>query len=266
MKEKDLEKCLDNLIIEGLIKEAEQDNAEFEAALRNMSDEDFLQLISQDINVEVAEPSHLGASEPAYSELIFEDEEFTLSHSPIKLNKARKIADSSPCVKDGFNDASPTKSKSKQSTWKPWVAAIASAAAILVIVLIPTFRYIDSRVCESTLLASSSYKTPSRGGNDIDIASLSKAKVLSMIPKLQEQYESLEPVEEMYVLDEPEDVVSEDYYIEATDQKEAGMQLVQAYLRTNQKVKAVELLHELSDKYGDSDFGNQCKKLLEILE
>ncbi len=100
----------------------------------------------------------------------------------------------------------------------------------------------------------------------MDIATLPKAKVLSMIPKLHEQYELLEPEEEMYVLDEPEEVVGEEYYIEATDQKEAGMQLVQAYLRTNQKAKAVELLHELADKYADSDFGDHCKKLLEILE
>ncbi len=204
MKEKDFEKCLDNLIIDGLIKESEQDNAEFEAAVRNMSDEDFLQLIGT--------------------------------------------------------------SKSKQSQWKLWVGAIASVAAILLIVLIPTIHNMDSKICQSALIASSSYMTPSRGGNDMDFASLPKDKVRSMIPKLQEQYELLEPAEEIYVLDEPEEVSGVEYYIEATDQKEAGMQLVQAYLRTNQKAKAVELLHELADKYADSDFGDHCKKLLEILE
>ncbi|MDE6691866.1 MAG: hypothetical protein K2K05_00595 [Muribaculaceae bacterium] len=41
MKEKDLEKNLDNFIIDGLIKEAELDDAYFEAAMRKMSDEEF---------------------------------------------------------------------------------------------------------------------------------------------------------------------------------------------------------------------------------
>lgn len=47
-KEKDLDKHLDNLIIDGLIKEAEQDNADFEAAMRNISDDDFESIIASD--------------------------------------------------------------------------------------------------------------------------------------------------------------------------------------------------------------------------
>lgn len=45
MKEEDLKKNLDKIIIDGLIKEAEQENADFEAAMKKMSNEDFLELI-----------------------------------------------------------------------------------------------------------------------------------------------------------------------------------------------------------------------------
>lgn len=47
MKEKDFDKSIDNIIIDGLRKEAAQDNADFEAAVRNMSDEAFQELIQR---------------------------------------------------------------------------------------------------------------------------------------------------------------------------------------------------------------------------
>ena len=50
MKEKDLERNLDNLIIDGLIKEAEQDNADFEAAMRVMSEDEFMDMLSKKVS------------------------------------------------------------------------------------------------------------------------------------------------------------------------------------------------------------------------
>lgn len=47
MKEKDFDKSIDNIIIDGLRKEAAQDNADFEAAVRNMSDQAFQELIQR---------------------------------------------------------------------------------------------------------------------------------------------------------------------------------------------------------------------------
>ncbi len=264
MKEKDFEKCLDNLIIDGLIKESEQDNAEFEAALRSMSDEDFLQLISQDLPVEVADSYHLGAAEPSYNELIFEDEEFKVSHSPINLNRAQRIQCSTPFIQDGFDETSYRRSKSKPANWKLWVGAIASVAAILLIVLIPTIHNTDSKLCQSALIASSSFYLPSRG---FEVASLPSEEIKAMLPELQKQYEasmhqdkiSLEAIESNKEF-------SEEYYFSSADPQEAGMDLVQAYLKLNEKDKAIDVLRQLSDEYGDSDFGEHCRKLLEILE
>ncbi len=45
MNDKDLNKNIENLIIKGLIKEAEQENFDFQVALRNMSHEDFMNLL-----------------------------------------------------------------------------------------------------------------------------------------------------------------------------------------------------------------------------
>lgn len=45
MNDKDLNKNIENLIIKGLIKEAEQENFDFQVALRNMSHEDFMDLL-----------------------------------------------------------------------------------------------------------------------------------------------------------------------------------------------------------------------------
>lgn len=47
MKEKDFDSHIDDLIIDGLIKEAEQDNADFEAAMRRITDEEFFEIIME---------------------------------------------------------------------------------------------------------------------------------------------------------------------------------------------------------------------------
>ncbi len=88
-----------------------------------------------------------------------------------------------------------------------------------------------------------------------------------MLPELQKQYEasmhqdkiSLEAIESNKEF-------SEEYYFSSADPQEAGMDLVQAYLKLNEKDKAIDVLRQLSDEYGDSDFGEHCRKLLEILE
>lgn len=49
MKEKELEKHLENLIINGLRKEAEHENAEFEVAMRKMKQESFEEMIDRPI-------------------------------------------------------------------------------------------------------------------------------------------------------------------------------------------------------------------------
>ncbi len=268
MKEKDFEKCLDNLIIAGLIKEAEQDNADFEAAMRNISNEDFLSLIYEGATKEDAASFEPKSETPVYNHLMSDDliplgAEPMFSRAPIRMSE-RKQEEISKCIADGFTEHKIAKPESKPSNWKLWVGAIASAAAILLIVLIPAVHSMDAKLCESALLASSTYALPSRG---MEIASLPKDEVKSMLPEIKQQYDAtMKDDGRKFAYGETIKELPEGYYIASADPREAGMELVQAYLKLNEKGKAIEVLRELSEKYRDTDFGNHCKSLLEILE
>lgn len=275
MKEKDLEKCLDNLIIKGLIREAEQDNADFETAMRNMSDEDFLALIYDGVENPIATPYNKIATsynkeeaEPTYKDFVLAENQYASWSAP-SLNKDEEdLCEpefSLSIAAEGFGDAeSDMEVSAKRRNWKPWIAAIVSAAALLLIILIPAYNSMDSRVCESALLASVTDMTPSRGGDDI--VTMPKEEVKAILPELKKQYSaSLKRDEGIRNIENPEDK-EEDYYQFFSDPQEAGMELVQAYLRLNKKEKAIEVLRQLSDKYKDSEFGDHCNKLLEILE
>lgn len=70
MKEESLNSSLINLIVRGLILESEQENAEFESAMRNIDDESFFELVFHDF-------SSVSKSEVKLNEadsLIFHDE------------------------------------------------------------------------------------------------------------------------------------------------------------------------------------------------
>lgn len=278
MKEKDLDKHLDNLIIKGLIQEAEQDNAEFEAAMCNMSDEDFLALI-YDHATETA-PAFSTSLEKAeidtYDDLVVSNNELALADEAIPklsepkqtkasksriFNKDQRILADAECVDEDFIGVDTTHSKQRRLNWKPWLAAIASTAAILVAVLIPGYYSMNARVCESALLASTSFGNPSRA---VVISSMSKEEIKEMLPELKMQYQS--SLERTAEIRQPEPTDNESYYIDQKDPKKAGMDLVQAYLILKDKGKAIEVLGELSDRYENSDFGEHCKKLLEILK
>ena len=237
MKEKDLNKCLDNLIIKGLIQEAEQDNAEFETAMREISDEDFLGLIYDTVDEPIA------ASMNMEKEVFLKDTVIPSAPRRITLRKANHVSDE---WKEWDTPAPSNKHKAQKSgnkVWKIWAGAIASVAAILLIVFIPAYREMNSRLCDSALLASETYMGPSRG---IDIYSLENNEVKDMLPELEQQYaESIR---------------------QRLNPQEAGMDLLQAYLKLGEKDKAVDVLHKLEANIDDPDFQDYCKKMLEILE
>ena len=267
MKEKDLDKCLDNLIIKGLIQEAEQDNAEFETAMRKMSDEDFLALI-----YDTAEEPIESAVLTEKDIILAEDEAIAMSPS-VAFSISDVLAGYSGDEWDDFELPAPQsveeKSETRRKGWKIWTAAIASVAAILLIVLIPVHRDLNSRICESALLASEAYMPPSRG---TDISSMNDDEVQAMLPKLEKQYsvsiaQSREPSAPKGIVGEQNrDLDDLSYYIQRVTPRDAGIELVQAYLKLNQKDKAIETLRELAESDEDPDFREYCRKMLEILE
>lgn len=261
MKEKDLEKCLDNLIIKGLIQEAEQDNAEFETALRNMSEEDFLALVYD------------ASEQPTGAGILYNDKIILTKKETIE--KEHELAFS---IDEGFGGSGhyyrrahsaaseldkPKAASAGNKSWKIWIAAIASVAAILLIVFIPAYKIMDSRVCESALLASETYKGPSRG---IKISAMQNDEVKAMLPELEKQFQVSQEVQDILVLDDEPEPEGLDYYSGAVGAEEAGMDLVQAYLKLGKKEKAIEVLHKLAANNDNPDFREFCQKMLEILE
>lgn len=104
----------------------------------------------------------------------------------------------------------------------------------------------NSKLCDSALIASSSYMTSTKGGFDVNTATRGQIKA------------------ELTTL--------ETNYIQAADdeeKREAGWNLVQAYLKLHKKGDAIKVLKELNVKFGEgrmNEFGNPYKELLEILD
>ncbi len=226
MNEKDLEKNLDNLIIDGLIKEAEQDNADFEAAMRKMSDEEFVELIY----------------EPAYA--------YAEKDRALDMAAASIAADMDLFEKQQTTSRSIVAKKSKWQVLRPWITSAVAAAAVVLIILIPSVNAMNGKLCDSALYASTAYITSSRSANEINGLSDDQLKV--KLPELEKRYK---------------DCIKEDgkftYYTD--DLREAGWDLTLAYLRLHKKGDAVKVLKVLSAQFNGTPFGNHCQKMLDQL-
>lgn len=272
MKENVLEKNLENLIIDGLIKEAEQDNADFENAMRNMSDEDFLELI-----YEPAYVSDTCDNTPEIQEEIWPDESiggFSCGSVPpprysrsIALRSRPMAAQSRPALSEMIFDEEPSqmpvtpapvsevkprkKAKSKLRLLGPWLAAAVVAVSVIMIVLIPSLNSMHARLCESALYASSQYISTSQSATTI--SELSDYELKNRLPELEERYRE-------YIENGQS---SSSYY---DNLKEVGWDLTLAYLRLHRKGDAVSVLKVLGKEYSDTEFGIHCTKLLHLLE
>ena len=225
MKEKDLDKHLDNLIIDGLIKEAEQDNADFEAAMRNMSDEEFEELIYEPVDAE--------AKEDRASEMMAASVAADMDH----LEKRRRHQ---PLVAK----------KSKWQEFRPWITSAVAAAAVVLIVLIPSVNAMNGKLCDSALYASNAYITSSRSASEIN--GLSGGQLKSKLPGLEKRYEECVKVDGKFT-----------YYTD--DLKEAGWDLTLAYLRLHKKGDALKVLKVLSTQFEGTPFGDHCQKMINQL-
>ncbi len=197
MKEKDLDKNLDKIIIEGLIKEAEQDSADFAVAMRKISDKDFEAIVR---------------------------ESGLRTHKKKKMNFRR---------------------------FRPWLISAISAAAVILIVLIPSFNSMNARLCDSALYMSEVYITPAKGGFDVSTAT--DEQIRKELPALEERYEA------SIVMDGESTTYTADF-------KDAGWTLAVAYLKLHKKGDAVRVLKTLESQTNGTLFGDHCAKLLRQLE
>lgn len=237
MKEKDFDKYLDNLIIDGLIKEAEQDNADFEAAMRKISDEEFDEMIFEPAYA--IEESHAASAIPSIRENRF---------PKIELKRAQRIT-----IEEPTPTSLPKTAKHnilKREVFRPWLTSAVAAAVVVLIVLIPSINYMDGKLCDSVLYASESYLTPSKGRMDVANASVEELK--KELPNLESRYKNCIQVDGKLT-----------HYTD--DLQEAGWDLTIAYLKLHKKKDAVKVLKVLSTQFNGTPFGNHCQTMLEHL-
>lgn len=219
MKEKKLEKMLDSMIVDGLIKESEQDNADFEYAMSKISEEDFDEIVKV--------PEY--ADERVCADMCADTEGYRSSAASV-------IQQKTPVLLQG----------KKRFMIKPWIYSLSAAAAILMCVLVPAYNMMNNKLCDSALIASNSYMTSTKGGFDVNTATKDQIKA------------------ELKTL--------ETDYIQAADdeeKREAGWNLVQAYLKLHKKGETIKVLKELNEKFGEgrlNEFDNPYQELLEILD
>lgn len=235
MKEKDLDKNLESIIIDGLIKEAEQENADFAAEMRRMSKEEFEDMVYQPVYADSGD---------------CQDEYSSVSSRPLYREVAASIAaDSEICEPSVPGFKAPAKSRFK--LFRPWITAVVSAAAVILIVLIPSINSMNAKLCDSALYMSEAYITVPKGG--FDISSASTERIKEELPDLEQQYQSTIEKDGKLV-----------YYREGF--QDAGWTLVVAYLKLHKKNDAIKVLKTLESQTQGTPFGNHCKELLKQLD
>lgn len=242
MKEQDLNKHLDNIIIKGLIREAQQDDADLEAAMRKISDEDFERIVGSHSYAEVEKNKVCCSKLPPKSVCMDWDITSDLSFE-----------------ENNFETPQPKKSKNaKRKLLMPWLVSTVAAVAVILIVLIPTVHYMNNmegKLCDSALYASEYFISPARGG--FDVATASTEEIEKELPSLEARYKELATpgktadIEVVYEFEE------------------AGWNLAVAYLRLHKKSDAVAVLQVLAYgdyPHGDTGINEHCAELLKYLK
>lgn len=249
MKEKDLDKKLEKIIIDGLIKEANQDNIEFATAMRKIPEEEFLELINGPvyegytfaIDGFASDSKSYSDKEVAHDPKFSQAPEihaFDLSHNHVKQHKSHTRHKS----KDN-------RSGLKQSM--PWLTAAVSAVAIILIVLLPSYHAMNVKLCESALYMSNDYITSDRGGFDISTATV--AEIEDELPALKQRFE------DSYSISSEGTIYNPDF-------QDAGWNLAIACLKLHKRKDAVKVLKTLETHYRGTPFGIHCEELIKQLD
>ena len=243
MKEKDLDRHLDNIIIDGLIKEAQQENADFEAAMRRMSYDELEELIYEPAEADAASYSVLTSSSDRM--------QFSRNYECKSLAIVDSKWEIENIFRAGTADEKPSRPKAaKKSKWqifRPWIASAVVAVAVILIVLIPSVNAMNAKLCENALYVSSEYITSSRSASDI--YRLSDDQLKARLPELEERYEECLETDK----------------IPQSELIEPAWDLTLAYLRLHKRGDAERVLKELVLVCKGTPFGDHCRKLLKQL-
>lgn len=257
MKEEVLDRYIDSLIIDGLIKESEQDNADFENAMRTMSDDAFYDIILglnpvDKVNSEEHElydEPKSAKDECCYSMIVPDGEDSIVSESALNMHYrlGRRCSSNQPITYASEPDF---EEKDKKSLWhrvRPWIISAFCAAAVITAVIITVNNHINARLCDNALYISEAYIN--QENLYIPTQQMPLDKVESELPALEQYYESYRQQN-----------------VASVDLQRAGCELATAYLRLHKRSDAVKVLNDLAEQFKGTDFGTQCATLVKILE
>lgn len=266
MKEKDLNKHIDKIIIDGLIKEAQHENLEFEAAMRKMSDEDFLELImdnsteknvadtftiaSHQLWLPIAEEKNEEVLEVTENRNISLDSHFVkhaLKGRMFKFDDVDKSKEEYEHPTDAKKDYQNVRVRTSLRKFIPWIASAIVATACILAIVIPAVNSANAKLCDSALILSQSYMTTSKSSTDI--ANVSVEEIQQQLPALEMAYKSCIKQDGKFTVYTP-------------GLKEAGWNLTLAYLKLHKKGKALEVLRVMAKQYKGTTFGKHCETLI----
>ena len=258
MKEEDLKKNLDKIIIDGLIKEAEQENADFEAAMKKMSNEDFLELIMDHEHVadEVLEVTGDYDGDSVYRSIVLNEESIKSKMAEPALGFASASQEKAEDLDEswGWSPEKENITKTKKHPFRkfvPWITSALAAAACILAIVLPTVHHANGKLCDGALMMSQQYMTSSKGS--FDIASASEEEIKDMLPMLEKNYNDCIKVDGKSVTYTP-------------GLQECGWDLTLAYLKLHKKGKAIDVLKVLAQQYQGTAFGDHCENLLKQLD
>lgn len=270
MKEKDLNKHIDKIIIDGLIKEARQENLDFQAAMSRMTNEDFLELImgeepvkkEPDIYVTASNQLWLPIKEEQNEEVpeVQEDRNLSLDlpfpHNALKASALMfddvvELKEERVEPVDSEKDSQKVSFSTNLRKFIPWIYAAIVAAACILAIVIPTVNSANRKLCDSALMLSQSYLSVSKSSTEIANASVEEIK--RKLPELENAYKSCIMHDGKFTFYSP-------------GLQEAGWDLTLAYLKLHKKGKALEVLRVLAKQNKDTPFGLHCEYLILQLE
>lgn len=257
MKEEDLDRYIDSLIIDSIIKESKQDNADFENAMRSMSDEAFYDIILglnpvdkvKSEEYELHDEPNSANDECCYSMIVPDGEESIVSENASNMHYrlGRRGPSNQPITHASEPDFA---ARDKKSLWhrvRPWIISAVCAAAVITAVIIPVNKRINARLCDNALYISEAYMY--QENLYIPTQQMPLDKVESELPALEQYYESYRQQN-----------------VASVDLQRAGCELATAYLRLHKRSDAVKVLTDLAEQFKGTDIGTQCATLVKILE
>lgn len=256
MKEKDFDKNLNMLLIKGLIKEAEQENIEFEEALKKIDDDEFLQITSSPkhenspMKEKICESKSLNFAkfveedyddEGDFEEGDYDEDDGDYEESPegnysIQYSKPVSVA----------ADKAQVRYKTGMRRRRTFFSFLILALIAVTTFSVVAYNRYSNKLCQNALTLY------------FDI-SVSDGRTKQLVHNAQWAKKNLPDLEREYGL-----YLKKDYFPDSFAEK--GWMLSEAYLLLNKRGDAIAILNDILGYCPDSKVSDKARKVLEIID